>query len=94
MNTDSVRLSLKVVPGSSRSAIVGWMGDALKVKVAAPPEKGKANIAVTALLTQVLELPRGAVQIVAGDTSPHKVVEITGLTETVLNNRLSEFGNR
>ena len=94
MNSDNVRLSLKVVPGSSRSAIVGWMGDALKVKVAAPPEKGKANIAVAALLCQVLKLPRGAVQIVAGDTSPHKVVEITGLTETVLHNRLSEFGNK
>jgi len=40
------RLSLKVVPGSSRDEIVGWLGDSLKVKVMSPPEKGHANEAV------------------------------------------------
>ncbi len=43
------RLSLKVVPGSSRDEIVGWLGDSLKVKVKAPPEKGRANEAVDAM---------------------------------------------
>lgn len=37
------RLSLKLVPGSSRDEVVGWLGDSLKVKVKAPPEKGRAN---------------------------------------------------
>ncbi|MGI9178416.1 MAG: DUF167 domain-containing protein, partial [Pirellulales bacterium] len=42
----SARLRVKIVPGSSRNEIVGWLGDALKIKVTAPPEKGKANDAV------------------------------------------------
>jgi len=43
------RLSLKVVPGSSRDEIVGWLGDSLKVKVKAPPDKGRANEAVVGM---------------------------------------------
>ena len=46
------RLSLKFVPGSSRDEIVGWLGDSLKVKVKAPPEKGRANETVIALLAE------------------------------------------
>ena len=46
------RLSLKFVPGSSRDEIVGWLGDSLKVKLKAPPEKGRANETVIALLAE------------------------------------------
>lgn len=73
-------LKLKVVPGASRSEIVGWLGDALKIKVAAAPEKGKANDAVEKLLCKALQLPRGSVQIVAGQTSQQKLVAIDSMT--------------
>jgi len=46
----SARLKVKVVPGSSRDQIAGWLGDALKIKVTAPPERGKANEAVIEIL--------------------------------------------
>lgn len=82
-------LALKVVPGSSRSGIAGWLGDALRVKVTAVAERGKANAAVEKLLSEALGLPRGAVKIVAGTSSPRKIAEIAGLSETEVRRRLS-----
>ena len=78
----SCRLKLKVIPGASKSEIVGWLGDSLKVKVTAPPEKGKANKEVEALLSKALKLPKVMVRIVSGTTSQQKTVEIEGLTLT------------
>jgi len=48
------RLNLKVVPGSSRDEIVGWLGDSLKLKVTAPPEEGRANEVVDAMNDEVI----------------------------------------
>lgn len=83
------RLSLKVRAGGSRNAIVGWLGDALKVAVTAAPERGKANAAVEALLAEALGLPRSAVQVVAGHTQPRKQVEIDGLAADEVRRRLA-----
>lgn len=71
-----LRLPVKVVPGASRGEIAGWMGDRLKVRVAAPPERGKANEALVELLAEVLGVPRARVRIVSGTASPLKVVEV------------------
>ena len=85
-----VRLPLKVVAGSSRSGIVGWLGDTLRVRVTAPAERGKANAAVEALLSEALGLPRGGARIVSGSSSPRKVVEIVGLAEVEIRRRLAD----
>lgn len=87
---DAVRISVKVVPGSSRDCIAGWLGDTLRVRVAAPPERGKANAAVEALLDRQLGLPRGSARIVAGQTSPRKTVEIAGLSRAEVARRLTK----
>jgi len=71
-----MRLSLKVIPKSSRDRIVGWIGDRLKVQVTAAPERGKANDAVIEVLAEALGVPRSAVRISAGETSPLKTVDI------------------
>jgi hypothetical protein len=84
----SARLRLKVVPGSSRERLVGWLGDALKICVTAAPESGKANRAVEALIARTLELPVGSVHIVAGGSSPRKTAEVSGLTDQQLNARI------
>lgn len=69
-------LQVKVVPKSSRDRVAGWVGDRLKVQVTAAPEKGKANAAVIDVLAEALGLPRRAVRITGGETSPQKTVEI------------------
>lgn len=80
---------MKVVPGSSRSCLAGWLGDTLKLRVAAPPERGKANAAVEALLDEALSLPSGSARVVAGQSSPRKTVEVSGLTDAEVRERLS-----
>lgn len=84
----TVKLKLKVIPGAKTEGVVGWLGDALKVRVTAPPEHGKANAAVECLVCEVLSLPRGAALIVAGKSSSRKVAEISGLTQAELRRRL------
>ena len=65
------------------------MDETLKVRVTAPPERGKANAAIEALIAETLGIPRASVHVVAGTTSPHKVLEIAGLSETEIHKRLS-----
>ena len=77
----TARLRVKVVPGSSRDQIIGWLGDALKIKVMAPPEKGKANDAVVKLLAAALGLTNDAVTVVGGHSSPSKAISVVGLDE-------------
>jgi uncharacterized protein YggU (UPF0235/DUF167 family) len=87
-----IRLQVKVVPGSSRACIAGWLGETLRVRVTAPPERGKANAAVEALLASALELAPDAVRIVAGHGSARKIVELEGLSEAELRGRLARSG--
>jgi uncharacterized protein (TIGR00251 family) len=83
-----VRLKIKVVPKASRNAIAGWLGDELKVMVTAAPEKGKANKAVIEILAQALQLPKQAIRITGGQTSPHKTLELDDIDEPELQRRL------
>ncbi|WP_017940687.1 MULTISPECIES: DUF167 domain-containing protein [unclassified Thioalkalivibrio] len=83
------RLKVKVAPGSKRNAIAGWMGDTLKLQVQAPPEKGRANEAVIALLASELGCPKSAIRVVAGATSRSKTVLVEGWDEPDLRTALS-----
>lgn len=73
-------LAIKAVPNAPRSAIVGWLGDALKIKISAPALDGRANDALCEFLADELGLPRRAVTLAHGDKSRQKLVRITGLT--------------
>jgi uncharacterized protein (TIGR00251 family) len=84
----NVRLALKVVPGSSREGIAGWLGDALKVRVRAPAEAGRANASVVRVVAAALGLPTEAVRISAGGGSPRKILEIEGLSLAEIRDRI------
>jgi uncharacterized protein (TIGR00251 family) len=84
----SCTLAIKAIPNAPRSEIVGWLGDALKVKVHAPPVEGRANDALCEFLADTLGVPRRAVTVLRGDTSRLKTVRIDGLTAADLRARL------
>ena len=80
MAENSCTLAIKAIPNAPRNEIVGWLGDALKVKVHAPPVEGRATEVLCAFLADVLGVPRRAVTVLRGDTSRQKLIRIAGLT--------------
>lgn len=71
---------LKVVPGAKRDGLAGALGERLKVRVSAPPEDGRANAAVCAVLAAALGVKARAVTIAHGACNPEKVARVEGLT--------------
>jgi uncharacterized protein (TIGR00251 family) len=69
-------LSLRVQPGAKKTAFAGYHGDAVKVRLAAPPVDGKANAALCAFLAEVCGVPKSAVNLLAGAASRNKRVSI------------------
>ena len=76
----TVRFRVHVQPRASRSEVVGLHGDALKVRLSAPPVEGAANDALVEPLAKTFAVGRRAIRIVAGQLSRAKVVEIDGIT--------------
>lgn len=89
MKGGSTRLRLRVVPGARRPGVVGRYGEGWKVRVTVAPERGAANVAVVALLSGVLDLPRENVTLVAGQTARDKIVEFRGISPGELEHRLA-----
>lgn len=87
-----MRIQLKVVPGASRDEISGWLGDSLKLRVRSPAEAGRANAAVIKLLSTLLDVPRGSLRIVSGAASSRKILEVDGLDEAAVYERLRAAG--
>jgi len=76
---DGIVVRIHVQPGAGRSAIVGRHGDALKVRVAAPPVEGRANDATRALLAEALAVPESDVELTSGQSSRTKRFRLKGL---------------
>jgi len=77
---DGVMLHIHVQPGAKRSVVAGLHGDRLKLRVAAPPIDGAANLAVVEMLSELLDVPKSCVVIQRGETHRDKSVSVTGVT--------------
>lgn len=76
---DGAVLNLRVVPRAAKNAIQGELGDALKIRLCAPPVDGAANAALIEFLSDFFSLPRARVQLLSGATSRNKRVLLAGL---------------
>jgi uncharacterized protein len=94
MKVVSTRVRLRVSPGANSAHVVGRHGEAWKVRVAAPPEGGRANEAVVRLLAETLSLPRDAVTLVSGHGARDKIVQLAGLDPTQIERRLSSAAGK
>jgi hypothetical protein len=82
------RIAVVVSPGAGRTELVGRLGDVWKVRVAAPPERGRANEALVELLAELLVVAPGDVRVAAGGSGRRKLVEVAGLDAAELERRL------
>jgi uncharacterized protein (TIGR00251 family) len=73
-----ITLTLHIQPGAKKTEFAGRHGDALKIRLAAPPVDGKANEALVKFIAATLHLPKSSVMLKSGQTSRRKVLEVSG----------------
>ncbi len=88
----ATKLKVRVQPGAKRGEIVGWQGDALRVRVQAPPVEGRANQAVIELLAEALGVPKSRLVVQMGQGSREKLIVVEGLSPEELRQRLPPAG--
>jgi len=77
-NGDIVTLTLHIQPGAKRTEVAGLHGDALKIRLAAPPIEGRANEALLKFIAESFAVPLRQVELKQGGQSRHKVVAVSG----------------
>ena len=85
--------AVRVQPRARKNAIVGEIGDALKIALTAPPVEGRANQACIDFLAEFLKVPRSSVTIAAGETSRNKVIGIAGISADEVRRRITHSGS-
>jgi hypothetical protein len=82
-DSEGVVLSLHIQPGAKRTEIIGRHGDALKIRLAAPPVDGKANEALIVFIARALGVPKARIELVSGQTSRVKRIRAYGVDAAV-----------
>ena len=88
MSSEYCVLTIKVIPNASANEIVGWLGESLKVRVQAPPEKGKANRALLKFLSKQLRCNKNQIELESGEYSSQKCLRFNGTSLSQLLNKL------
>ena len=85
-----IRFPLKLRPGAGRDRLRRIQGEVLKAEVTAPPVGGRANRDLIKLISKSLDIPKGTVRIEKGQTSPRKLIAISGLSREDFWRKLDE----
>jgi uncharacterized protein (TIGR00251 family) len=88
VRADGLSLRVRAAPGAKREGITGSFAGAVKVAVQAPPEDGRANERILAVLAEALDLPRKTVTLESGERSRDKRVAIRTTNPTEILTRL------
>jgi uncharacterized protein (TIGR00251 family) len=86
---DGATFAVKVHPRAKKNAIIGEVGDALKVSLTSPPIDGRANDACIEFFAKLLKVPRSSVTIASGQTSRTKLIRVTGLSADEVRKRIA-----
>jgi len=89
MNTNQTRISVKVQPNAGRNEILGVSNGIWRIKIAAPPDKGKANKELIELLSERLNIKKDNLYLLRGQISHNKIIGINGLTQEDVIKRLT-----
>ena len=88
-----VTFKVRVQPKASRNQVDGYSADSLRLRVTAPPQAGKANMAVISLLAETLGVPKSRLRIIRGHGSREKLVQVTSLTTEDVERTFKAIGN-
>ena len=88
-----ITLHVQILPKSSRDEILGFVNGKLKIKVAAPPEDGKANDRLKEIISEVFDVPKSKVKIIRGKISRLKTILIEGITKHKYDYIVNRFTN-
>ena len=89
MNTNQTNITVQVQPGARRNEALGFEDGVLKVKIAAPPVKGRANKELIAFLSQLLNVSKGSITLEKGAASRRKLIGVSGLSQAEVAKRLA-----
>jgi uncharacterized protein len=89
MPENILKIAVKVQPNARKNEITGFSNEVLRIKIAAPPDKGKANKELIGFLSDILGLKKDSIAILRGQTDHNKLISIEGITRETLMVRLT-----